>query len=140
MVDVIEHLPPNSYEQLLNNLNQVMSDRAKLILTYPSPEYQVYLQQHNPKELQIIDEVIEINSLIQLARQYEFNLEYFTYIDVWKKNQYIHCVLAKQTPCTSITKLSYTEKIQRKIQRYKSKLLLPFLKAKYSEPSKHLEK
>jgi hypothetical protein len=30
----------------------------------------------------IIDEVIEINSLIQLARQYEFNLEYFTYIDV----------------------------------------------------------
>lgn len=140
MVDVIEHLPPNSYEQLLNNLNQVMSDRAKLILTYPSPEYQVYLQQHNPKELQIIDEVIEINSLIQLARKSEFNLEYFTYIDVWKTNQYIHCVFGKQTPCTFITKVSHKEKRQRKIKHYKSKLLSPFLKAKYSEFSKPLGK
>ncbi len=61
MVDVIEHLPPDSYEKLFSNLSRVTKDNAKLILTYPSPEYQIYLQQNEPEELQIIDEIIELN-------------------------------------------------------------------------------
>ncbi|HEY9767603.1 MAG TPA: class I SAM-dependent methyltransferase [Coleofasciculaceae cyanobacterium] len=137
MVDVIEHLPPDSYDGLFNNLSQVTSDRAKLILTYPSPEYQVYLQQHNPQELQIIDEVIEINNLMQFADKYGFTLAYFTYIDVWKKNQYIHCVFSKNIACTPISKKGVSRKIQRKIKHYKSKIMMPFLKAKYIDlPSK----
>jgi trans-aconitate 2-methyltransferase len=135
MVDVIEHLPPDSYDQLFNNLSLVTGDRAKLILTYPSPEYQIYLQKNDPEELQIIDEVIEVNSLIKFALQYGFDLEYFTYIDVWKKNQYIHCVFSKQRPCIPLPPPSLIGKIQRKIQSYKSRLLLPFLKAKYLNPS-----
>ncbi len=62
MVDVIEHLPPDSYDELFNNLSQVTSERAKLILTYPSQEFQAYLRQHQPEELQIIDEVIKVDS------------------------------------------------------------------------------
>jgi trans-aconitate 2-methyltransferase len=135
MVDVIEHLPPDSYDELFNNLSQVTSDRAKLILTYPSPEYQIYLQQSEPEELQIIDEVIELNSLMQLTLKYGFNLEYFTYIDVWKKNQYIHCVFSKKRPCVPLPSPNLIGKIQRKIKSYKSRLLLPFLKAKYINPS-----
>lgn len=132
IVDAIEHLPPDSYEKLFNNLSQVTSDRAKLILTYPSPEYQIYLQQHNPKELQIIDEVIEIDSLIPLALKSGFYLEYFTYIDIWKKNQYIHCVFGKKLPCTPVARSVLSKKIQRKVRHYKTKYLLPFFKAKYS--------
>lgn len=134
IVDVIEHLPPNSYEELFANLSQVSSDRAKIILTYPSPEYQIYLQQNEPEELQIIDEVVEISSLIQLARKSGFNLEYFSYIDVWQHNQYIHCVFAKQLSCIPKEQSTLT-KIKEKLKRYKSKLLLPYLKAKYSKRS-----
>ncbi|MGL6339222.1 MAG: class I SAM-dependent methyltransferase [Waterburya sp.] len=135
MVDVIEHLPADSYDELFNNLSQVTSDRAKLILTYPSPEYQIYLQKNEPEELQIIDEVIELNSLMQFALKYSFNLECFTYIDVWKKNQYIHCVFSKQRPCVPLPPPNLIGKVQRKIKSYKSRLLLPFLKAKYLNPS-----
>lgn len=135
MVDVIEHLPPDSYDELFNNLSQVTSDRAKLILTYPSPEYQIYLQKNEPEELQIIDEVIELNSLMQFTLKYGFNLEYFTYTDVWKKNQYIHCVFSKERPCIPLPPPNLIGKIQRKIKSYKSRLLLPFLKAKYLNPS-----
>lgn len=131
MVDVIEHLPPNSYDGLFNNISRVTSDRAKLIMTYPSPEYQLYLQQHEPEELQIIDEVIEINSLMQFALKYGFNLEYFTYLDIWKENQYIHCVFSKKSPCTPMPGLSFWGKVQRKLKSYKSKLFLPFLRVKY---------
>jgi SAM-dependent methyltransferase len=135
MVDVIEHLPPDSYDELFNNLSLVTGDRAKLILTYPSPEYQLYLQKNDPEELQIIDEVIEVNCLMQFALKHGFNLEYFTYIDVWKKNQYIHCVFSKQRPCIPLPPPNLIGKIQRKINSYKSRLLLPFLKAKYMHPS-----
>ncbi len=135
MVDVIEHLPPESYGQLFSNLSQVTSDRAKLILTYPSPEYQLYLQQHDPQELQIIDEVIEIKTLMQFALQSGFGLEYFSYIDVWKQNQYIHCVFSKERACNPITEVSLFAKAKCKIKAYKSKLLLPFIKRKYSDQS-----
>lgn len=136
MVDVIEHLPPDSYDQLFNNLSQVTSDRAKVILTYPSPEYQKYLQTNEPEELQIIDEVIEVNSLLQYALKYGFNLEYFTYVDVWKYHQYIHCVFSKQRRCIPLPPPNFIGKVQRKLKAYKSKLLLPFLKAKYIQPYK----
>lgn len=131
MVDVIEHLPPNSYENLFDNLSQITSDGAKFILTYPSPEYQIYLQQNEPEELQIIDEVIELNSLLPLAIKYGFDLEYFAYIDIWKTNQYIHCVFSKKRPCLPMPSKGVWGKIQQKLVGYKSRLMLPFLKAKY---------
>ncbi|WP_019505061.1 bifunctional 2-polyprenyl-6-hydroxyphenol methylase/3-demethylubiquinol 3-O-methyltransferase UbiG [Pleurocapsa sp. PCC 7319] len=131
IVDVIEHLPPNSYDGLFNNLAQITSEQAKLILTYPSREFQTYLREHNPGELQIIDEVIEVSHLMQFALKYGFNLEYFAYIDVWKKNQYIHCVFSKQRPCIPVSEPGILEKIKGKIKSYKSRLLLPFLKRKY---------
>ena len=131
MVDAIEHLPPNSYEQLFSNLSQISCDRTKLILTYPSPEYQLYLQQNEPEELQIIDEIIEIEHLLPLAVKYGFNLEYFTYLDIWKKNQYIHCVFSKQRPCQPMPEPGFLGKIQQKFKAYKSKIIMPLLKAKY---------
>lgn len=133
LVDVIEHLPADSYDGLFNNLSQVTGDRAKIVMTYPSPEYQVYLQQNDPEELQIIDEVIEINSLIPLASKYGFELEYFAYIDIWRQNQYIHCVFSKQRSCIPVPEGNLWQKIQQKAKAYQSKLLLPFLKAKYAK-------
>lgn len=131
MVDVIEHLPPDSYDDLFNNISQITGDRAKFILTYPSPEYQVYLQQHQPEELQIIDEIVELNCLLPLAIKYGFDLEYFTYLDIWKKNQYIHCVFSKQRPCQDMPEPGLVDKIKLKLKAYKTKIILPFLKAKY---------
>ena len=132
MVDVIEHLPPNSYEQLFDNLSQVTNDAAKFILTYPSPEYQIYLQQNEPEELQIIDEVIELNRLLPLAIKYGFELEYFAYIDIWKTNQYIHCVFSKKRPCQPMPSKGIWGKVRQKLVGYKSRLMLPWLKAKYT--------
>ena len=131
MVDVIEHLPADSYENLFSNLSQISKDNAKLVLTYPSPEYQIYLQQNEPEELQIIDEVIQIDRLLPLAIKYGFNLEYFAYLDIWRQNQYVHCVFGKQHPCQPMPGKSTLGKIKQKLKAYKSKAMLPFLKAKY---------
>lgn len=132
MVDVIEHLPANSYNSLFDNLSQVTKDNAKFILTYPSSEYQTYLQQNEPEELQIIDETIEIHELLPFAIKNGFNLEYFAYLDIWKKNQYVHCVFSKQRNCQAIPESkTISSKINRKFKALKSRLLMPILKAKY---------
>lgn len=136
IIDVIEHLPPDSYERLFTNLSQVTAADAHIILTYPSPEYQMYLREHEPQKLQIIDEVIKIESLIGHALQFGFNLKYFSYIDLWCKNQYIHCVFAKNLPLEPI-KSDIRSEITNKFRYYKSKILAPYLKYRYIDrPSK----
>lgn len=131
MVDVIEHLPPGSYDKVFNNFSQVTKENGKLILAYPSPEYQVYLQKNNPEELQIIDEIIEIKDFLPLALKYGFDLEYFAYINIWQSNQYIHCVFSKKRPCELMPSPNIWGKFKRKIKKVKCRLLMPFLKAKY---------
>lgn len=54
MVDVIEHIPLSSHNALLENLSSVMSDTAYFVLTFPSPEYQVFLKENNPDEYKLL--------------------------------------------------------------------------------------
>lgn len=137
MVDTIEHLPPDSYDGVFRNFSQITKENGKLILTYPSPEYQVYLRENEPEELQIIDEIIEIKDFLPLALKYGFDLEYFTYINVWKSNQYIHCVFSKKRPCQLMPSPKTWGKIKRKLKAVKYRLMMPILKAKYvTDPQK----
>ncbi|BDM81691.1 class I SAM-dependent methyltransferase [Acaryochloris marina] len=131
MVDVIEHLPPNHYETFFSNLGRVTAGDAVVVLTYPSPEYQRYLHLHNPDELQVIDETIEIGDLIQWAAHGNFKLQYFSYPDLDRKNQYVHCVLAKDLAYDEVPRISFKEQVKRYGIKAKNKLIMPILKYKY---------
>jgi hypothetical protein len=72
-------------------VGSVMSNDATVVLTFPSPQYQRYLRAENPRDLQIIDEVIELADLLALANDTGFTLRHFSLEDVWFKNQYVHC-------------------------------------------------
>jgi len=67
MVDVIEHIPAEARPDLLVKIRALCSDDAVMILTYPSPQYQEYLREYDPNELQIIDNVVLIEELINEA-------------------------------------------------------------------------
>lgn len=131
MVDVIEHLPPNNYESLFTNFNRITTDDAVVVLTYPSPEYQAYLHQYNPEELQVIDETIEIYNLIKWAATGNFKLQYFLYPNLDRKNQYVHCVLSKDLSYDEAVNVSLFEGLKRIGVKVKNKALMPFLKYKY---------
>lgn len=93
MVDVIEHLPEDDRPKLFRNMRNISADKALLILSYPSPQYQRYLQENNPAELQIIDNVIELQTLINEVRESGYYLRHYSLETVWKQNQYVHCIL-----------------------------------------------
>jgi len=95
MVDVLEHLPLNLHKTLFRNLASVTSPEASVVLTFPSADYQRYLRQQHPEELQIIDEIIELPHLHEVAVANGFAIKHFSLENVWLPNQYAHCVLTR---------------------------------------------
>jgi hypothetical protein len=132
MIDVIEHIPEEGRGAMLHNLRRVAKNDALLILTYPSPQYQQYLREKDPKELQIIDNIIPIETLLTEARAAGFFLRHYSLETVWQKNQYVHCIFeantslaATQPPPGIIRMLSA---VQRVIE---SLVLVPYRRHKY---------
>jgi len=101
LVDVIEHIPQESHEEMFEFFKSILGNKSFVILTYPSPQYQRYLKEHNPSKLQIIDQVIELRDLVRVARSAGLSLRHYSLETVWKPNQYIHCVLQTDSSLSS---------------------------------------
>lgn len=95
MVDVVEHLPLQSHGKFFQELSTVMKPESSLVLTFPSPHYQRHLRAHRPGELQIIDEIIELPHLHDIAVKNGFVITHFSLEDVWLPKQYAHCILTR---------------------------------------------
>ena len=89
--DVLEHIPKDRYALLFTTLQERLSESGKILLTFPSPEYQRHLKASHPERLQVVDETVE---LADITRAASLRLEYFSSCDVWEKNQYNHVVLS----------------------------------------------
>ena len=96
--DVIEHLPKQRHTELFDNLKSISSANSKILLTFPSEYYQEYLKKNNPDELQIVDEVITISHINSLAEKFDYVIAYFTVVDLWMNNQYVHCIMKNNSP------------------------------------------
>jgi trans-aconitate 2-methyltransferase len=95
LVDVIEHVPSHDRRALFEKMGELSAPDARLVLTYPSPQYQQYLARERPQELQIIDNVIELEELMSEASRGGFGLRHFSLENVWMTNQYVHCIFQK---------------------------------------------
>lgn len=129
LVDVIEHVPSEKREKLFVELGKLCKSSATLVLTYPSPEYQKYLAEQEPEELQPIDNVIEAHELLAEAQQGEWNLVKYSRVDVWKQGQYIHAVFQKSEALSKLEPTSST--ILTKVFRGFKKLTLGEKRARY---------
>lgn len=134
LIDAIEHIPKEVHAELFDFFQSIMSDRAFLVLTYPSPQYQRHLKEHDPDELQIIDQVIELDEVLATARPAGFSLKRYSLETIWERNQYVHCVL--QTDETLGEPRSETpgflERIQNRLRAtWEHRVAQPFRRWKY---------
>jgi len=92
MVDVIEHIPEDERPALLRSLRSICGKHALLVLAYPSPQFLRYLQEQEPDQLQVVDNVIELDTLLSEAQQAGYSLMHYSLETVWQRNQYVHCI------------------------------------------------
>ena len=119
MIDVIEHIPEDARPALLKDMAEIASDGAVLILAYPSPEYQRHLMVNNREELQIIDNVVEINTLIGEAGEAGWHLREFRYVDIWQTNQYVHAAFVRRLDLSkNETPVPVTDRVRNLFDRF----------------------
>jgi trans-aconitate 2-methyltransferase len=132
LIDVIEHIPAEARTTLLQNLRKLMKPTAMLVITYPSPQYQRYLKSHEPEELQIIDNTIEIHDLLHEGRATGFEPFHYSLETVWRTTQYVHCVFGATAPRVDIVGLPTLQRIGSRVRRALRRVfLVPFLRRKY---------
>lgn len=124
LVDVIEHLPVTDRARLFENLRTVASEECVVVLTYPSPQYQAYLMAHQPDELQVIDNIVELSDLCGEAARSGFTLKHYSLETVWRRNQYVHCIFQvsndlgeKAFPSTDVKALRRVRSVPRRLLR-----------------------
>jgi trans-aconitate 2-methyltransferase len=89
--DVIEHIPKADYPGLFAAVENILSRDGRVILTFPTPEMQVYLENEQPEAMQLHEEKIEAADILSVT---SLKPIYFAYQSVFGTNDYVHFVLA----------------------------------------------
>lgn len=92
--DVYEHIPKAARGILHEKFNRLLSRDGRILFTVPSPGKQASLYATG-EGLQIIDEVVTLDDLNQVARDVGGQLTYFNMISVWETNDYIHAIVER---------------------------------------------
>ncbi len=131
LVDVIEHLPASSHQELFRKIHSVVAPTGVVVLTYPSPFYQRFLRDNRPTELQPIDEVIQPASLVANAEAANFFLRHYSLEDVWLTHQYVHCVFGGNFDCGQVTQTRLRRMATRVSVVIDRRLRQPFRRRRY---------
>jgi 2-polyprenyl-3-methyl-5-hydroxy-6-metoxy-1,4-benzoquinol methylase len=113
--DVIEHIQPEKVGELFRKLGGMLNNNGRIILAYPSIEYQQFLRKHKPSALQIIDEEIDLPSLLKKTLLKPI---YFSYKNVWGNNQYVHLVLQSGIEYSEPVKSRVIDYVVYRIKKY----------------------
>jgi len=142
-LDVFEHIPKESRNDVYKKLNKILTNKSMVLLTCPSIYHQENLRKNNPEGLQPVDENIDLKVLIDFAKQINGEIVFFSYKNIWHKNDYFHCAIErganfndkltnnfKQTVDNSTTRLKLIKRsilkkdFIKEIQRVKQKKIL----------------
>lgn len=94
--DVYEHIPLQFRKVLHSKLNSLLSNNGKILFTLPSPAHQAFLYESG-KGLQLVDEIVTLQDLVDVAKDIRGQLTYFRMISLGNTNDYIHAVIERGT-------------------------------------------
>jgi 2-polyprenyl-3-methyl-5-hydroxy-6-metoxy-1,4-benzoquinol methylase len=115
--DVIEHIPKTRYPDLFATIEKRLSPGGRVLLTYPSPEYQEYLRANKPDVLQVVDETVLLTDILAAT---SLRPLYFDYRDVWQRHQYNHLVLGADLSFDAHPlETSWAREVRYRIRKYR---------------------
>jgi SAM-dependent methyltransferase len=117
LADVVEHIPIARYDRLFSAIEKRLSPDGIVLMTYPTPEHQAWLREHEPDVLQVVDERVELDTLLRAT---ELAPVKFQYMDIWRRNDYVHLVLSADRSYTPARiRRSLFETLGHRIRKYR---------------------
>lgn len=113
--DVIEHVPKDRYPRLFAAVEGFLARPGRVLITYPSPEYQEHLKKNDASALQLVDETVQLDDIL---RHTSLELVLFSYKHVWNENQYVHVVLTSDRSFRPEgLQRSWTERLEYRLKK-----------------------
>lgn len=118
LMDVIEHIPLDQHDQLFGNLSKICSDKTRIVINIPNPQYIGYARINHPESLQVIDQEVHLFPLLQILEKHDLELVFFKKYGIWEVEDY-HFMVVRKKRAFELKHLAdqrnITEKIVKKI-------------------------
>ena len=96
LMDVIEHIPLEHHGELFANLSKIATEKTNILINIPNPQYIGYVRINHPESLQVIDQEVELFTLMQHLEQSGLELIYFEKYGIWEQDDYHFMVIRKK--------------------------------------------
>ena len=96
LMDVIEHIPLEHHAELFANLAKIATEKTNILINIPNPQYIGYARINHPESLQVIDQEVELFTLIQHLEKNGLELAYFEKYGIWEQDDYHFMVIRKK--------------------------------------------
>jgi len=95
-IDTYEHIAKNDRPLLHEVIQQLLHSQGRIILSVPTPRHLRWLKQHHPKQIQPVDEDIDVPCIVQLSQEIGAEILMYQDVNVWKPGDYAHIILGSQ--------------------------------------------
>ena len=96
LMDVIEHIPLEHHAELFANLAKIATEKTNILINIPNPQYIGYARINHPESLQVIDQEVELFTLMQHLEKNGLELVYFEKYGIWEQDDYHFMVIRKK--------------------------------------------
>ncbi|MBU4538795.1 MAG: class I SAM-dependent methyltransferase [Weeksellaceae bacterium] len=96
LMDVIEHIPLEHHEELFGNLAQIATEKTNILINIPNPQYIGYARINHPESLQVIDQEVELFTIMKHLEKHGLELVYFEKYGIWEEEDYHFMVIRKK--------------------------------------------
>jgi trans-aconitate methyltransferase len=121
LMDVYEHVSISDRPTFHDALKHVLNRFGRIILSFPTPRHLAWLRTHNPGEIQPVDEDINVETMLSLAKDLGIDVLLYQEVSVWHQGDYAHSVLGTNDQLLSVesspSSQGLTQRIVKKFAR-----------------------
>ncbi len=96
LMDVYEHISSSDRPTLHDALKRVLDQFGRIVLSFPTPRHLSWLREHEPRQIQPIDEDVNIGTMLIVEEDLESEILLYQEVGVWHEGDYAHSVLGKR--------------------------------------------
>lgn len=93
LIDVYEHIPKGERYKFHNSLKNLLNENGRVILACPSKFHQSWLKANNPNGLQPVDEDVDLEIILNFAKDITGEVVFFEYQKIWNNYDYFYFVI-----------------------------------------------